>query len=343
MAPTDRPDVRVTNPTDLLALVPYLLGYHPTSSLIVLALNGRTVLLTARLDLPMATGDAQQWHAALDTVVATMASHRATAAILAGYGSAEQVALAVDAATAGLTAASIPVTEVLRVADGRCYSLTCTDPACCPPDGTPFDPACSSAAAAATAAGLVALPDRDALTAELAPVTGPARDAMVAATITAARFLLELADAAAPQAGADPDTSPDTPLGRALLDAGQQYLAFAQRTYRAGRRLDDEQAALLTVLLELPAMGDLVARRTTGQRWQIAMWTDLLRRAEPDFTTVPATLLALAAIQAGDGARAAIAAQRALDADPANRLAQLLAQALAAGIDPGTITTLLHG
>ncbi len=321
MAPTDRPDVRVTNPTDLLALVPYLLGYHPTSSLIVLALNGRTVLLTARLDLPMATGDAQQWHAALDTVVATMASHRATAAILAGYGSAEQVALAVDAATAGLTAASIPVTEVLRVADGRCYSP----------------------AAAATAAGLVALPDRDALTAELAPVTGPARDAMVAATITAARFLLELADAAAPQAGADPDTSPDTPLGRALLDAGQQYLAFAQRTYRAGRRLDDEQAALLTVLLELPAMGDLVARRTTGQRWQIAMWTDLLRRAEPDFTTVPATLLALAAIQAGDGARAAIAAQRALDADPANRLAQLLAQALAAGIDPGTITTLLHG
>src|SRR5262249_14973643 len=162
-----------------------------------------------------------------------------------------QVAPAVDAATVALTAASIPVAEVLRVADGRFYSLTCTDPTCCPPDGAPFDPTSSSAAAAATAAGLVALPNRDALVAELAPVTGPARDAMVAATITAARFLLELMQDqdAAPEAGTDPDTSPNTPLGPALRDAGQQYLACAQRTYQAGRRLDDEQAALLTVLL----------------------------------------------------------------------------------------------
>jgi Tfp pilus assembly protein PilF len=73
------------------------------------------------------------------------------------------------------------------------------------------------------------------------------------------------------------------------------------------------------------------------------MWADLVRRAEPEFATGPAIMLTLAALQAGDGALAAIAVQRALQADPSDRLANLLAQAVAEGIDPATVTKLLAG
>ncbi len=343
MTPTDRPTLRVSHPTDLLALVPYLLGFHPESSLVVLALNGSRVLLTARLDLPAPAQPARQLQAALDRLAAAMASHGATGAILAGYGTAEQVEPTMDAATVALNAAGIAVREALRVADRRFYRPGCHDPACCPPEGTPFDPTTSNAAATAVLVGLVALPDRDALAAGLAPVTGPARDAMIVATVLACQFVVELIEAAAPQAGADPDTSLDTPLGRALLDAGRQHLAHAQRSYQAQRPIDDEQAALLTVLLELSAVRDFAARHTTGDPWQIQMWTDLVRRAEPDFATAPATLLALSAMQAGNGALANVAVRRALHADPSDRLAHLLAQAIAGGIDPTTITALLAG
>jgi hypothetical protein len=229
------------------------------------------------------------------------------------------------------------------VADGRFYSRTCTDPACCPHEGTPFDPTTSSAAASAVLAGMVALPDRATLAAGLAPVTGPSRDAMAEATVDAAQYVLDLIETVAPTPGAEPDMSPQTTLGGALLEAGRQQLAELQRRYRARQPVEARQAALVSVLLEVPSVREYAARSCTGEAWQVEMWTDLLRRAEPDFTTAPATLLALAALQAGDGALADIAVRRALQADPADPLAHLLAEAIAVGIDPTTVAALLAG
>jgi Tfp pilus assembly protein PilF len=54
-------------------------------------------------------------------------------------------------------------------------------------------------------------------------------------------------------------------------------------------------------------------------------------------------MLALSAMQAGDGALASIAVQRALQADPTDHLAHVLGAAIAGGIDPATITALLAG
>ena len=335
MTSNNRPAIRVSNPAELLALVPYLIGFEPASSLVVLALAGSKIVVTARMDLPTGPATVPQLREALDTLAATMAADGATDALLVGYGNAAQVTPAIQTATAALHAVALPVREALRVADGRFYSLTCPNPCCCPPDGTPFDPATSIAAASATAAGLVALPGRDALAASLDPVTGPARAAMEAATIAAAESLIALYEAAAP--GVDePDTSPNTALGRDLLHTGRRCLEQARQQYQAGRQLGDHEAALLTLLLELPSVRDVAARATTGAPWQLQMWADLTRRAQPDLSAAPATLLALAALQAGNGPLADIAVARALNADPGYVLAHLLAQAVAAGIDPAT-------
>ncbi len=56
MPPKERITVRVTSTTDLLALIPYLLGFQPESSLVLVAItdDGR-LRNAARLDLPTAT------------------------------------------------------------------------------------------------------------------------------------------------------------------------------------------------------------------------------------------------------------------------------------------------
>ncbi|MBN1171090.1 MAG: DUF4192 family protein [Micromonosporaceae bacterium] len=191
------------------------------------------------------------------------------------------------------------------------------------------------------------LPEWRAVAARLAPVTGAARDRMVNATAAAAQFLLELVTIATEDASPDPNAplepSLDTPLGRALLAAARTYLTQVRHRYRTGAVANDEEAALVTILLELSQVREFAARGTTAASWEIDMWIDLVRRAEPDFTAGPAVMLALAAMQAGDSPLAASAVWRALRADPTDRLASVLATAIAAGIDPGTVTALLSG
>src|SRR5207248_28578 len=99
--------------------------------------------------------------------------------VLVGYGLAERVEPTVAAARDALRAAGVPIRDALRVAGGRFWRLPgtdpLTDPVAGPPEGVAFESATSPATAAAVYAGLVALPDREALAATLAPVTGPAR------------------------------------------------------------------------------------------------------------------------------------------------------------------------
>jgi len=43
--------LRVRNPGDLIEAIPYLLGFHPRDSLVVVGLAGTRVSVTARIDL----------------------------------------------------------------------------------------------------------------------------------------------------------------------------------------------------------------------------------------------------------------------------------------------------
>jgi hypothetical protein len=358
MSFTDRPAVHVRGTKDLLALIPFLLGFHPDTSMVLLAVDNGSggIALAARLDLPTAEQPLGPVRAALDLVVTKLTALGGISVVLAGYGPADRVEPMVTAAAEALHASDIPIREALRVAGGRFWRLQATDPTPDPapysPDGVAFEPATSPATAAAVYAGLVALPDREALAATLAPATGPARDGMVTATVAACALLTELLDAARtdttdtdtadPAAVGDPpDAVLDTPIGHALQAAARTYLTQIQDSYRAGQPVDDAPAATLTVLLELPSLWEFAARRTNAQAWQTAMWSDLVRRAEPPFTAPTATLLALCALQAGHGALASMAVDRALSADPQDRFAQLLDRAIAAGIDPDTVTALL--
>ena len=107
--------------------------------------------------------------------------------------------------------------------------------------------------------------------------------------------------------------------------------------YRRGGRItgDDRLAWLAVSLADLRVRDDAWARMVPGQvQAHLRLWTDLVRRVPARYVPAPASLLAFTAWQAGNGALANVAAQRALAADPEYSMALLILEAIGAGIPP---------
>ncbi|MFI2708607.1 DUF4192 domain-containing protein [Micromonospora sp. NPDC018662] len=349
MNSTERPRLSVRSPADLVAAVPYLLGFHPEDSVVVVAVRGRRVVFAARGDLPEPGADPGPAARHLAQVVARQ---DADAATVIGYGPAARVTGTVDAVGEALDEVGLIVLDALRVTDGRWWSYLCEEPTCCPAEGTPYDPAASRVSAAAVFAGQVALPDRAALAAQVSPFGGPVRLAMRSATVRARRRLAVLtgeppggpspggtASDGRPAGGtpADATRSGDAPAARAVRAAGTAAVRAAFRRQRRGERLDDDEVAWLTVLLTHLVVRDHAWSRTDGRDADISLWTDVLRRAEPELTAAPGTLLAFAAWRSGHGALAAVALERVLAAHPDYSLAVLLDDALRRGLAPSEL------
>ncbi len=313
------PDTKLTvrSPADLAAAVPYLLGFRPADgSIVVIASRDRRIVFAARADLPTPAHQRADLVASLVPVVRRQ--QPITDVMLVGYGTADHVDPALPAVGEAFTASGITVRTLLRVTGTRIVNLTCDNPDCCPPQGTPFDPTASLVAVQATAAGLVALPDRAAVAARFAPVDGAARDRMDHATTAAAARLKAV-----------------TAAGAAVLDqVGAHAVRDALRRHDAGGHLTDDEVAWLTLLLTRTSVRDLAVDLTQPHDQHVTFWADITRRADEPLVPAPATLLALTAWRCGDGALAAMAADRALQVDPAYQLADLLRQALHAGLPP---------
>ncbi|MFI7606805.1 DUF4192 domain-containing protein [Micromonospora sp. NPDC049366] len=324
MTSTDHPRLAVRSPADLLAAVPYLLGFHPADSVVVVALRGRRIIFAARADLPHPADPAGPAR----HLAGVVRRQRADAATVVGYGPAERVTPAVDAVRAALTGAGLVLLDALRVTGDRWWSYVCTESGCCPPQGRPYDPGASEVTASAVFAGQVALPDRAALVAQVASVEGAARTAMRQATADAERRLSRLIGRA---------SGADLSEGGPLRAAGLAAVRGALRRQRRRERLGDDEVAWLSLLLTHMPVRDHAWERTDGRDRDIALWTDVLRRAEPELIAAPACLLAFAAWRAGQGALAAVALERALAGHPDYSLALVLDDLLRRGVPPSEL------
>jgi hypothetical protein len=312
----------IASPADLLTAVPYLLGFHPTDSLVIVGLNGTRVAIAGRADLPQ-HGDVADWVTEILAPQIRMLRHAAATRVIAvGYGPAIAVTPVMDTVIPQLTAVGFDVFDALRVTDGRYFSYLCQEPSCCPADGAPFDPHRSDVAMHAIVAGCHALPDRAALVASLAPTGGAARAAVTRATVRARAHRRALISEA----------------GRAgLIRAGEQMVRTTFARYADGQVLTDDELAWLTVLLPTTAIRDAAWRGTDRLPWHVALWTDVTRRADPPLVAAPASLLAFSAWRRGDGALAAVAVDRALATDPGYTLALLIDQILRTGLAPSVL------
>ncbi|MFI6816551.1 DUF4192 domain-containing protein [Nonomuraea sp. NPDC050328] len=356
--PSPTPSLILTNPTDLLAAVPYLFGFHPAKSLVALGISGTELRIAARWDLPLPPH-------ALDPLIPATDREALTHLLAVGYGPGPLVTPAIDTLRTLSTQTGLPVAEALRVEDGRYWSYLCDLTTCCPPDGSPYDPKAAQVAAEATVQGLVAHPDRATLQRTLAPYDGPLRLAMRTATTDAATTLTTRITAGAPASTppTDPPNSPSTkpkpaspPTTQAAAPApapgtelevtdafAATYVAEALSRIRkamasatTGPRLTDHEAAQLGF--------DLAIIRVRDEAWtamdvqaHLPLWRDLTRRLEPRFVPPAASLLAMAAWRSGDCVLASLAVERALTINPYYSMAGLIRHALVHMMSPSAL------
>jgi hypothetical protein len=318
----DRPPVRVSSVAGLLATVPYLLGFTPESSLVIVgATPADRVQAAFRYDLP----DPPDTEAAAEIAahaVSVLARHRLTVAVAVGYGPGRLVTPLADTLRAAVSGADIRLRDVLRIEDGRYWSYLCTNPGCCPADGVVFDPGSHPVAKALAAAGQPVLPGREALAATIAPFTGTAAEAARQAADQVERAARRLIASGGP---------------KAVEQAGLTAVRAAIGVYRDGGSLTPAVgfAWLALMLTRLRARDDAWARMDLEHHEpHRRLWTDVVRRAQPGYIAAPASLLALTAWQGGNGALANIALDRALADTPGYSMAMLLRNALDAGAPP---------
>ncbi|MGW0805129.1 DUF4192 domain-containing protein [Nonomuraea sp. NPDC002799] len=308
----------LSSPSDILAAVPYLVGFHPSRSLVVIGLGRAQAKVVTRWSLPLPPDT-------LDPLTLVFEREGVTEMVIIGYGPGHLVTPAVDEARLLATSSGVHVGEALRAHEDRYWSYVCDLPRCCPPEGTPYDSSTSRIAAEATVRGLVALPDREALERTTAPVTGPVRLAMRRATAEAiAEVRAELTQAAHLDA-----------FAQRFITEGLSRVRAALTIHDAGGRLTDAEAARLGL--------DLTVTRIRDEAWTLMreshalLWKDLTRRLEPRFTPPAASLLAMAVWQGGSSVQATIALERALAIDPSYSMANLLMHALQNLLSPAIL------
>ena len=320
----------VGSPAAVLAVVPHLLGFVPSKSLIVLGAGpprGR-IHMTLRFDLPDPADQAAA-KAIAEHAVSILTRQRRVMAVVIGYGPGHLVTPIADAIRDRAPRAGLELRDVLRVEDGRYWSYLCREPSCCPAEGVPIA-AEHPAAAAMAAAGSPVLPDRAALADSVSPLGGIARQSMRQATRRAEAHAVNLVTQAA-------RSGHPGKARRLVVMEGLSAVADAIATYRRGGRFttDDQLAWLAVALTSLQVRDDAWARMDIDYRdMHRRLWTDVVRRAEPQYVPAPAALLAFTAWQSGNGALANVALERALEADPTYSMALLLRDVIDAGAPP---------
>ena len=321
MSSNAQPVARLTSPAEIAAMIPLLVGFVPSESLVVVSLRGarKRVGLTLRIDLP----DSEYDGLLAEQIAARLELDGARAAVLVVYTEAPDTAEAragaavVDAVSA---ATPVAVTEALLVREGRWWSYLCERESCCPQAGTPVGasatPALQLLTAETVAGGRVVLPSRE----QLVQSVGPPE--LLAAA--AARQRLD-------RAVDDPPWSADQVA--ALLDAVAE-----------GVGVDPEAAAAVALSVHDRALRDEVATWALDRPDELlSMLLQVARQVVPPYDTPVCTLVAWVAYAAGDGGLANVALDRALEGDAGYSMALLLRTALDGQVPPAEVRNLLRG
>ena len=327
--------IRISDVGDLVETIPFLIGFHPEESVVVIGFSGarpepQRVTVTMRVDLPVDPGEPE----VMLPLLRALARSRTESVVLAVVSRAlrddpraDPIWPALFTAVSGACAElGIGVADLLLMNTDRWWSLLCDDESCCPPEGTVRERDSSSAAAQATYAGLVAWRDRASLEQSLVGDDAAHRSVIEPQLLAAAE---RIATAAARNQLARLRRT-DT---NAILTA-----AAAEPTRLTPRRLARFGCALADLSIR-----DAIWLRIDDRSVDAAVLLDQLHRRLPaPFDAPPMFLYGWHEWRAGNGTVAAMAADRALASDPGYSAATLLLEAVQSGMDPHR-TPLLTG
>ncbi len=281
--------VKAHSVDDLLGLVPYLLGFHPVDSLVIVQTKANRVVVTARLDLDDAA-KAETVESLLERLQARFPSSQSWFAVYGGSATRAWRVLrrCVRAAPQAMGAVHV---------DGRSWRAT--------PGGPPhpyvFDS--STATVQAEQAGMVAKASRDALA---ATVAGPSKGELPA--------LNDLFDREA------------TSLAHASDRSLAVLMRHALQARYDSKSITTVGCARLALLAQHPSARDVVFYKLTADEGPlfVDLWKAVVRHCPPPYQAHPLGLLGLAAWVSGDGALSTICLERAAAIDPETPLVSLL-------------------
>lgn len=357
--------VTLRTPAELADALPYLLGYRPEDSIVLVALtdeNGRGRFGgRARLGIPATPDD---WASAARQLVHGLV----TGGERRGARPQQMVAYLCQEPRAGATgrqvmerlrplahkvrlecgALDVPVVEALCISDGRFWSYCCDNEVCCPADGTPMGlPGTSVIAAAATYAGIQVRGTLRELRARLLPRDdGLALEQEIALDTAGLTLVSRMVD----------DHSRKE-VAEETLDLAERVMRrFAAAPPTAGPVTADlrddallapDEAAALIHGLQDRATRDRAAEWMEGDESgpALRLWRALARRCAGPYgehAAAPLTLAGWVAWSTGDELEAREALAMALGADPEYLFARLLHQACDQGLDPEAVRRCLR-
>ncbi|MDT3397308.1 DUF4192 domain-containing protein [Streptomyces sp. B1866] len=348
--------ITLRSPAELADALPYLLGFQPSDSIVMIALHGPRGRFGGRLRLgiPPAPEEWPDVAGQLAECLVTGSERRGSrpdGIILflcqdpargeSGQAVMERLRPLAQRLRTACGALDVPVYEALCVSDGRYWSYCCPDSRCCPEEGTVLPmPGTSAMAAAAVYAGVTVRGSLRDMETRLAPLSSSPRAkeqerALDSATARLMPRMLREADSAAVR-------EETLALARRLL-ARLRAAAPADEPCAADLSddglLSDDEAAAVVIGLQDRVTRDRAAEWMEGPDGEAALrlWRALTRRCVGPYVehaAPPLTLAGWVAWSTGDEPSARVALTRALRADPGYLFAILLHQACDDGLDP---------
>ncbi|WP_314224481.1 DUF4192 domain-containing protein [Streptomyces zaehneri] len=363
-SPADH-QVTLRTPAELADALPYLLGYRPEDSIVLVALHDRggrgRFGGRARLGIPANPDDwgavAQQLTQGLvkgserrGTRPASMVAYLCQEPVKGETGRQVMERLEPLAHRLRLECGrlDVPVIEALCIADGRFWSYCCGGKGCCPVEGVAMGlPGTSVLAAAATYAGIQVRGTLRELRARLLPLeTGAALEQEIALDTAGMVLVPRILDEASRAAVAEETLDLAGRVVRRLAE-----VPVVPGALLADRRDDEllgcDEAAALILGLQDRVTRDRAAGWMEGDEAAPALrlWRALARRCVGPYGEHAAALLTLAgwvAWSTGDELEAREALAMALGADPDYLFARLLHQACNEGLDPESVRRCLR-
>ncbi|MBJ6640712.1 DUF4192 family protein [Streptomyces sp. DHE7-1] len=359
------PQVTLRTPAELADALPYLLGYRPEDSMVLVALHDREGRGRfggrARLGIPASREDWPEAARQLARGLVAGSERRGTrpeqmvayvcqepAAGETGRDVMKRLAPLAQLLRTECGGLDVPVIEALCVSDGRFWSYCCPVKGCCPDDGTPMGlPGTSVLAAAATYAGIQVRGTLRELRARLLPwETGAALEQEVALDAAGMSLVPRILD------DAERVRVAEETLGLAdrvilRLAAAAPASGVHQADLRDDGLLAHDEAAALILGLQDRTTRDRAAAWMEGDDAgpALRLWRALSRRCVGPYgehAAAPLTLAGWVAWSSGDELEAREALAMALGADPDYLFARLLHQACNEGLDPESIRRCLR-
>ena len=304
----------LTSPLDLLSAIPFLVGYTPEDSIVLISLRDDSIDVAMRIDFPSSL-DTQS----LQNLVDHLHRNRAEAAILVSY--IPDTCMDADVILKWLIDAiderEIPLRESIVVVAGRWRSMFCDDNECCPIEGSELPQLESSRIAAEQVA-------------QGKPLPFPSVDAMIDSLAHIEDETLTAKIAEIP-----PIDYSNKPEVRQRIGAGA-IIDFLHDFESDGICRDKGLVATALFYLRDLQVRDFALGSVSLENSDLcfAAWRWMLRIAPRGYVAPVATIFAAICYERGDGAMAQRALDRADEDEPGYALTHLLREVFKAGLPP---------